>query len=144
MFGLGSSISGLAESTAAANRLHAISIFPEYHMELHLISIASLKPMVSQQASWISSNGLPTSNCMQGHNLVDPFQASSFSFMFRLGSSISGLAESTAAANRLHAISIFPEYHMELHLISIASLKPMVSQQASWCFCWFENSHPVA
>ncbi|KAL1228220.1 putative cytosol aminopeptidase [Trichinella spiralis] len=41
---LGSSISGLAESTAAANRLHAISIFPEYHMELHLISIASLKP----------------------------------------------------------------------------------------------------
>ncbi|KRY06368.1 hypothetical protein T01_13620 [Trichinella spiralis] len=61
-----------------------------------------------------------------------------------LGSSISGLAESTAAANRLHAISIFPEYHMELHLISIASLKPMVSQQASWCFCWFENSHPVA
>ncbi|KAL1228192.1 Plakophilin-2 [Trichinella spiralis] len=37
-------LTGLAESTAAANRLHAISIFPEYHMELHLISIASLKP----------------------------------------------------------------------------------------------------
>ncbi|KAL1228223.1 tRNA dimethylallyltransferase [Trichinella spiralis] len=71
-------------------------------------------------------NGLPTSNCMQGHNLVDLFQASSFSFI------------STALRSSIS------EYHMELHLISIASLKPVVSQQASWCFCWFENSHPVA
>ncbi|KRY04782.1 hypothetical protein T12_1590, partial [Trichinella patagoniensis] len=61
-----------------------------------------------------------------------------------LRSSISGLEGNSAAANRLPAICIFPEQHMELLSILIASLKPMVSQHASWRFCWFENSHPIS
>ncbi|KRZ60614.1 hypothetical protein T02_6206 [Trichinella nativa] len=88
-------------------------------------------------------NGLPTSICMQGHNMVDVFQVSAFMYA-DLRSSISGLEENTAAANRLHTISILPEQHMELLLILIPSLKPMVSQHASWRFCWFENSHPIS
>ncbi|KAL1228222.1 DNA mismatch repair protein MutS [Trichinella spiralis] len=89
-------------------------------MELHLISIASLKPWFLSKLHGASA-GLKIAIPLPD---TTPLTLVVLVSCLPLGSSISGLAESTAAANRLHAISIFPEYHMELHLISIASLKP--------------------